>query len=50
MMKLVDVASLRWPIAKPSPAASIACALSSMTRSLWASAIFLIAGMSAHWP
>ena len=30
--------------------ASIAWALSSITRSLCLSAIFLIAGMSAHWP
>ena len=36
MMKLTDVASLNSPILKPSPAASIACALSSMTRSLCA--------------
>ena len=50
MMKLVDVASLNSPTLKPSPAASIACALSSMTRSLCRSAIVLIAGMSAHWP
>jgi len=33
MMKLVDVASLSSPTLKPAPAASIACALSSMTRS-----------------
>ena len=50
MMKLVDVASLSSPTLKPAPAASIACALSSMTRSLCRSAMALIAGMSAHWP
>ena len=50
MMKLTEVASLNWPIVNESPAASIAWALSSMTRSRCASAIFLIAGMSATWP
>ena len=32
MMKLTEVASLNWPIVKPSPAPSMACALSSITR------------------
>ena len=50
MMKLTEVASLSWPILKPSPAASMACALSSMTHSLCSSAIFRMAAMSAHWP
>ena len=50
MMKLVATASLSWPILNVSPAASMAWALSSMTRRWCLSAIFLIAGRSAHWP
>lgn len=48
--KLVEVASLSWPILKPGPAAPIPWALSSTIRNLCRSAIFLIAVMSAHCP
>ena len=50
MMKLVVAASLSSPILKPWPRAPMAWALSSTSLSPCLSAIFLIAGMSAHWP